>query len=167
MIIAIPTEAELYAQQLALEVENKPIVALLKAMQRYYTTTPFAEASLEIHLNPNVLDQESSYRVNPSMLARNSNLGIFVYCRAKLVEGTIVILYTNNSDEGVNFFARLKDFLLTNTHEEALDVPFEEVPESYRYKPELLRYRVMKAIGVKLITRKTKTSWIYRRAKNQ
>lgn len=165
MIISIPNEAELYAQQLALDVENKPIVSLLKAMQRFYTTSPFAESSLEIQINPEVLGDESSYRANPSMLARNSNLNIFAYCRAKFVDGMIVIYYTNNADQGVSFFTRLKDFLSSSTYEDTLEVPFEEVPDSYLHKPELLRYRINQVMRIKLITRKTKSSWIYRRAK--
>lgn len=161
MVISIPNDTELYAQQLALDCANKSIVFLLKMMQRFYTTSPFAEASLEVQINASLLTD--GYRVNPSMLARNAHTGIYSYVRGMYREGVVVALFTNNSDDGVGFMRRLKDFLEASDGSDKLDVPFEEVPETYRYRPEQLRYRIKQALGLRLLTRKTKSNWIYRR----
>lgn len=162
MVISIPNDVELYAQQMALDCENKSIVALLKHMQRYYTTEPFHEASLEVQINPILLSD--GYRANPSMLVRNANVGIYSYSRGLYRSGTIIALFTNNSDEGVGFMRRLKDFLEGEGADgiATLQIPFDEVPETYRFRPEQLRYRIKQQLNITLKTRKTKSSWIYR-----
>lgn len=161
MVISIPNDVALYEQQLALDCEGKPILALLKYMQRFYTTDPFHEDSLEIQINPSLLSD--GYRSNPSMLARNGSIGIYAFSRGLYRDGVIVLLFTNNSDDGVGFMRRLKDFLHASDGTDKFEVPIDDVPETYRHRPEQIRYRIRKMLGIKLLTRKTKTMWVFRR----
>lgn len=159
MVIFIPNDAELYALQVALECENKPISTLLKKIQTHYAN----EATIEIQIDPVLLSD--GYRANASMLARNSSLGTYSYTRGLYRDSMVVVLYTNNSDEGVRFWKRLKDFLHQSDHTQTFEIEIDDVPETYRHKPELLRYRFRRDEHIEVITRKTKTHWIYRRAK--
>lgn len=165
MVIEIRNDADLYAQQVALDCTEKPVVTLVKRMQKFYTTPPLTTPSLEIQINPDLL--KDSYRANPAMLAKNGRTGCYTYEKGVYRNNLIVILYTNNSDEGVTFMRRLRDFLEGEGADgiATLQIPLEDVPETYRYRPEQIRWRIKTLMGIKLITRKTKTNWIYRRGK--
>jgi hypothetical protein len=162
MIVSIPNDAELYALSYAMDCPNKPVCTLLKHMQTYYTTPPFDEKALEVHINPDLLSH--SYQYNPSMLAKNSNIHVFAHARGLSRDGNIVVLYTQDVCDGQPFLTRLREFIEKNDWTQQIEFPVEEIPNTYRYRPEILRY-VFKKMGYSLLIRKGKTHHTFRRAK--
>ena len=144
----------------AAEIPSANLIDVLRWIQLNY------ESPIEIQIDANAPFITRSYVCNPSMLARNSDTKKFTYVRASLSNGIVIISYSHNPNDGRPFLGQLKHFLLNHDHTEQLEVPIENVPHSYASRPEQLRYRIWRELGVTLITRKSKANWIYRRAKN-
>lgn len=156
MIIQIKEDADLYHFQTALETVGEPIALTLTKLAELN----MAYDPVEIQIHKSLLPE--SYAVNPTMFAStlSAKTNAFVYVRGLRRYPFVVFLFTNDSTPA-SFIKRVKQAVNDN---QTLEVPVEDIPETYRYQLHLLRHRVKTYTGHKLKIKKLKTKHVYSRA---
>ena len=155
MIIKLEKDADVFSYQEALNVHGKPYSTLVATLANTFKSEP-----IEIQIHPSLLSE--GYRANPSMFGQHvrSKVNEFVYTHCMQRNGFIVVLCTNDSTP-IAFTERVRQCVRDNT---ILDVPIDEIPETYRHQVHLLRHRIKKDTGFKLKIRQLKTKHVYSRA---
>lgn len=153
MIVTIETDVDLGAIQEFLNIDEKKrtIPFTIRCIANYYND----KDEVEIQIHKDLFPQWSSYKTNPAQLAKNANVGCFPHAHGASKEFFVVILFTQH-EQPLSFWRQCLDYCqLEGTYE----FQTEEVPQTYRHTPSLLRWRLKEATGKKVRVIKTTTKF--------
>ncbi len=156
MIIKLEKETDVFSYEEALNIHGKPLSTVIATLANTYDHEP----SVEIQIHPSLLSQ--GYRVNPSMFGQHvrAKVNNYLYTRCVQRNRYVVILCTNDSTP-MAFTERIRQCVRDGV---IIEVPIDEIPETYKHQLHLLRHRIKKDTGFKLKIRKLKTKHVYSRA---
>lgn len=157
MIIKLQTEADLFHFREALEAPTSSIAELIAKIANANAPND----PIEIQIHNSLLIERRSYIVNPAQLAAYVGISItnLMICKG-MRRAPFTVIYCTNNAESLTFIGKVRDAI--NSAQE-IEVPIHQIPDTYRYQPHLLRFRIKQDTGFKLKIKKLKTKHIYSR----
>jgi len=145
MIVTINNEEDLITYQDLYSVSKRTLPFTIRQIAANNCNV----ASIEVQVHRSLLAAHHSYLVNPSQLAKNTNVDqLFAKARG-VTRGEYVIIHFSNAPTPLNFFGQC---LQAANEGQNITFNFDEIPLTYQHNPSLLRYRIKSATGVKVTT---------------
>lgn len=148
MIITLDNDSDLGGTQDFLNIQGsrRTIPFTIRQIAIYYAEKGAEE--LEIQIHKSLFPSWSSYKANPAQLAKNANIASSIYpITHGTTKGDYVVIMFTHKPKPLSFWRQCLDYCqIEGTYEFSQD----EVPQTYRYTPSLLRWRLKEATGKKV-----------------
>jgi len=144
MIVTLTNESDLGGTQDFLNIPRKKctIPFTIRCIAEFYSE----HEEVEIQIHRDLFPHWSSYKVNPAQLAKNANVTLFPHVHGATKPPYVVVLFTRKP-KPLGFWQQCLDYCrIEGTYSFAHD----EVPQTYRHTPSLLRWRLKEATGKKI-----------------
>lgn len=137
-----------------------------KHLPAYIQSIAKHQDTIEIEISKQLLS--ATYGYNPSLFAKKikSHLLSFQYASGHQTanpDNIIIVLYRNQDKPARRYLDNnsLKHQIKkAMTEGLILEVPLDEIPPSYRCRPEQLRYQLKRESGILIKIKKLKTKWV-------